>query len=154
MDTQTLLLIGTALAALAVVLLIVLLLRRPERALENALREEQREGRGELRGQLADSIQRTDARLDDLRAALSDDAHKARSGLAARQQQFEESLAARLRELGDRNAQTLGELRANGRFRDEDARLIEANLPVILEFLSASPAHPAASGVDCFYLAS
>ena len=32
MDTQTLLLIGTLLAALAVVLLIVLLLRRPERA--------------------------------------------------------------------------------------------------------------------------
>ncbi|GAA5002293.1 DNA recombination protein RmuC [Pseudoluteimonas lycopersici] len=112
MDTQTLLLIGTVLAALAVVLLIVLLLRRPERALENALREEQREGRGELRGQLADSIQRTDARLDELRAALTDDAHKSRNGLAARQQQFEESLAARLRELGDRNTQTLGELRA------------------------------------------
>jgi DNA recombination protein RmuC len=112
MDTHTLLLIGTLLAALAVVLLIVLLLRRPERALESALREEQREGRGELRGQLADSIQRTDARLDDLRAALTDDAHKSRSDLALRQQQFEESLAARLRELGDRNTQTLGELRA------------------------------------------
>lgn len=112
MDIQTLLLIGTALAALAVVLLIVLLLRRPERALEGALREEQREGRGELRGQLADSIQRTDARLDELRGALTDDAHKSRSDLALRQQQFEESLAARLRELGDRNTQTLGELRA------------------------------------------
>jgi DNA recombination protein RmuC len=112
MDTQTLLLIGTLLAALAVVLLIVLLLRRPERALESALREEQREGRGELRGQLADSIQRTDTRLDELRAALTDDAHKSRSDLALRQQQFEESLAARLRELGDRNTQTLGELRA------------------------------------------
>ena len=112
MDAQTLLLIGTALAALAVVLLIVLLLRRPERALEGALREEQRAGRGELRGQLADSIQRTDARLDDLRTALTDDAHKSRSDLALRQQQFEESLAARLRELGDRNTQTLGEMRA------------------------------------------
>lgn len=112
MDTQTLLLIGTLLAALAVVLLIVLLLRRPERALESALREEQREGRGELRGQLADSIQRTDARLDELRGALTDDAHKSRSGLALRQQQFEENLSTRLRELGDRNTQTLGELRA------------------------------------------
>ena len=85
MDTPTLLLTGILLlAALAVVLLIVLLLRRPERALESALREEQREGRGELRGQLADSIQRTDARLDELRAALTDDAHKSRSELALR----------------------------------------------------------------------
>src|SRR5215471_8826232 len=112
MDTQTLLLIATVLAALAVVLLIVLLLRRPERALESALREEQREGRGELRGQLADSIQRTDARLDELRGALTDDAHKSRSELALRQQQFEENLSTRLRELGERNTQTLGELRA------------------------------------------
>ena len=113
MDTPTLLLTGILLlAALAVVLLIVLLLRRPERALESALREEQREGRGELRGQLADSIQRTDARLDELRAALTDDAHKSRSELALRQQQFEENLSTRLRELGDRNTQTLGEMRA------------------------------------------
>jgi DNA recombination protein RmuC len=118
MDTQTLLLIGILLAALAAVgLLIVLLLRRPERALdpdqlERALREEQREGRGELRGQLADSIQRTDARLDELRTALTDDAHKSRSELGLRQQQFEENLSARLRELGERNTQTLGELRA------------------------------------------
>jgi len=116
MDTLTLLWILIALTALAVVLMIVLL-RRPQRALdpaqlERALREEQREGRGELRGQLADSIQRTDARLDELRTALTDDAHKSRSELAQRQQQFEESLSTRLRELGDRNTQTLGELRA------------------------------------------
>jgi DNA recombination protein RmuC len=118
MDTQTLLLIGILLAALAAVgLLIVLLLRRPQPVLdpdqlERALREEQREGRGELRGQLADSIQRTDARLDELRTALTDDAHKSRSELGLRQQQFEENLSARLRELGERNTQTLGELRA------------------------------------------
>jgi len=111
MDTATLLWIVIALAALAVVLLSLLLFRRPERALESALREEQREGRGELRGQLADSIQRTDSRLDELRAALTDDAHKSRTDLALRQQQFEESLALRLRELGDRNTQTLGEMR-------------------------------------------
>ena len=111
MDTATLLWIVIALVALAVVLLSLLLFRRPERALESALREEQREGRGELRGQLADSIQRTDSRLDELRAALTDDAHKSRTDLAVRQQQFEESLAMRLRELGDRSTQTLGEMR-------------------------------------------
>jgi DNA recombination protein RmuC len=115
MDTVTLLWILLVLAALAVALLSVLLFRRPDgrphERLEHALREEQRAGRGELRGQLADSIQRTDARLDELRAALTDDAHKSRADLSARQQQFEESLAMRLRELGDRNAQTLGELR-------------------------------------------
>ena len=116
MDTQTLLLIGTVLTALAVVLLIVLLLRRPERALdhaqlERALREEQREGRGELRCQLADSIQRTDSRLDELRAALTDDAHKARLELASGQQQFAESLSLQLRELTARNEQRIGEMR-------------------------------------------
>lgn len=50
---------------------------------------------------------------------------------------------------------SLAELRAKGRFREEDARLIEANLPAILEFLAGSqakPAHPAANGVDFFYL--
>ncbi|HET7127114.1 MAG TPA: DNA recombination protein RmuC [Lysobacter sp.] len=112
MDTQTLLLIGTVLAALAVVLLIVLLLRRPERALESALREEQREGRGELRGQLADSIQRTDARLDELRIALGEDAHRSRLELATGQQQFAESLSMQLRELTARNEQRIGEMRA------------------------------------------
>jgi DNA recombination protein RmuC len=112
MDTQTLLLTGILLlAALAVVLLIVLLLRRPERALESALREEQREGRSELRGQLADSIQRTDARLDELRAALLDDAHKSRLESATGQQQFAESLSQQLRELTARNEQRIGEMR-------------------------------------------
>lgn len=55
------------------------------------------------------------------------------------------------------DALPLPELRATGRFRDEDVRLIETNLPAILTFLSggpARPAHPAAPGVDCFYLAS
>lgn len=45
----------------------------------------------------------------------------------------------------------LDELRAKGRFRDEDARLIEANLPVILQFLAGGPA---AATVEFFYLAS
>lgn len=51
----------------------------------------------------------------------------------------------------DPAALSLTELRQKGCLRDEDARLVEANLPAILEFLAAgSPAHP----VDCFYLAS
>ena len=58
------------------------------------------EGRGELRG----SIGRFHpahrfARLDELRAALTDDAHKARLELASGQQQFAESLSLQLREL-------------------------------------------------------
>ncbi|HET9875409.1 MAG TPA: DUF2283 domain-containing protein [Mycobacterium sp.] len=55
------------------------------------------------------------------------------------------------------NALSLDELRAKGRFRAEDAELIEANLPTILEFLAcgpAGPAHPAAATVDFFYLVS
>lgn len=52
---------------------------------------------------------------------------------------------------------SLAELRAKGRFRDEDVRLIEANLPAILEFLAGGatkPAHPVAHAVDYFYLVS
>jgi len=51
----------------------------------------------------------------------------------------------------------LADLRTKGRFRDEDARLIEANLPAILEFLAGdatTPAHPVAGTVDYFYLVS
>lgn len=51
----------------------------------------------------------------------------------------------------------LRELREKGRFRDEDARLIEANLPTVLEFLASSPdtpAHLVAQSVDYFYLVS
>ena len=117
-------------------LLIVLLLRKPDAALdrlrgrvEEALREEQRAGRGELRQQLdslelaqaqriegfgrslADLTLRTDARLDELRAALNDDAQKARTELAGGQKQFADGLGAQLRELTDRNEQRLAELR-------------------------------------------
>lgn len=51
---------------------------------------------------------------------------------------------------------SVAELRAKGRFRDEDARLIEANLSQILEFLAGgtTTAHPAARTVDYFYLVS
>jgi DNA recombination protein RmuC len=130
MDSQALLVVLLLLAAIAVALLVVLLLRRPETRLEKALREEQREGRGELREQLeglsrqqearidgfgrslADLTQRTDQRLDELRAALTDDAHKSRTDLAVRQQQFADALAAQLRELTQRNEQRIAEMRA------------------------------------------
>ena len=70
MDSITLLLVLVLVAVLAaIVLLVVLLLRKPDNAagdrLGLLLRDEQRAGRGELREQLADSIQRTDARLDE-----------------------------------------------------------------------------------------
>ena len=64
-----------------------------------------------MREQLADSIQRTDARLDELRAALNDDAHKARLELATGQQQFADNLGTQLRELTTRNEQRIGEMR-------------------------------------------
>ena len=132
------LLIALLMAVLvAIVLLVLLLLRKPDKLLEGhnarlqqALRDEQREGRGELRQQLDslssaqeqrienfglrlnDLTQRTDARLDVLRGALTEDAHNARLDSTARQQQFSEGMARQLRELSDRNAQTLGELRS------------------------------------------
>ena len=120
----------------AIALLVVLLRRKPDALLEGhaarlqqALREEQRDGRGELRQQLDslssaqeqrienfglrlnDLTQRTDARLDVLRTALTEDAHQARLDATARQQQFADGLGQRLRELSERNAHTLGELR-------------------------------------------
>jgi DNA recombination protein RmuC len=136
-DTAILLVLLLVAVAIVLVLLVVLLLRRPDAALdslrgriEDALREEQRAGRGELRQQLdslgtnqgqridafgrslVDLTARTDARLDELRVALNDDAHKARLEQATRQQQFADALGAQLRELTDRNEQRLGELRA------------------------------------------
>lgn len=136
MSDSALLSILLVATAIVLVLLVVLLLRRPDAALdrlrgriEEALREEQRAGRSELREQLdslgsnqgqridafgrslGDLTARTDARLDELRVALNDDAHKARLELATRQQQFADALGAQLRELTDRNEQRLGELR-------------------------------------------
>jgi len=137
MPESSLLLILLLLAvAIAIVLLVVLLLRKPDAAmarlrepLEQALRSEQRDGRGELREQL-DSMakaqeqriesfglrlneltERTDQRLDVLRASLSDDAHKGRQDAAVRQQQFADGLGVQLRELTQRNEQRIGEMR-------------------------------------------
>ena len=135
-DTDLLLILLLVAVAAAIVLLAVLLLRKPDAALdrlrgrlEEVLRDEQRAGRGELRQQL-DSLElgqaqriegfgrslaeltlRTDARLDELRAALNDDAQKARIELAGGQKQFADGLGTQLRELTDRNEQRLTELR-------------------------------------------
>ena len=129
-ETSFLLVLLLIAAAIAIALLVLLLLRKPERALERALRDEQREGRGELRQQL-DSLSaaqeqriegfgarltemsvRTDKRLDDLRAALTEDARKARSEGADQQQRLGESIGQRLNELTQRNELRIGEMRA------------------------------------------
>ena len=126
MATTSLLLFIILIAALvAVALLVVLLLRKPEAAfeaqrlrLEDALRDEQRSGRVELRQQLdglsLQQEQRIDgfgARLDALRAALGEDARKARVEAAELQQRFGESLGQRINELIQRNEQRIGEMR-------------------------------------------
>jgi DNA recombination protein RmuC len=136
-ETDVLLLCLLIAVAVAVVLLVVLLLRKPDAAferlrdrIEEALRDEQRAGRGELRGQLdslalnqgqriedfgrslGDLTARTDARLDELRNALNDDARAARQESKDGQQAFAHALGTQLRELTDRNEQRLGELRA------------------------------------------
>ena len=122
---------------IAIVLLIVLLLRKPDAVLENhrirleqALRDEQRDGRGELRqqlegmsaqqeqridgfgGRLTELTVRTDARLDVLREALTEDARRGRVEGAELQQRFAESLGQRLNEMTQRNEQRIGEMRA------------------------------------------
>lgn len=133
----TALLVLVALALIVVIVLLALLLRRkPEAALdatrtqlEHALREEQRSGRGELRQQL-DSLagqqdtriegfgqrlaaltERTDKRLDELRAALIEDAGKARREAAELQSRASDALGQRLNELTARNEQRIGEMR-------------------------------------------
>ena len=126
MATTSLLLFIILIAMLvAIALLVVLLLRKPEAAfesqrlrLEDALRDEQRSGRVELRQQLdglsLQQEQRIDgfgARLDALRAALGEDARKARAEGAELQQRFGESLGQRLNELIQRNEQRIGEMR-------------------------------------------
>jgi DNA recombination protein RmuC len=126
MATTSLLLFIILIAALvAIALLVALLLRKPEAAfeaqrlrLEDALRDEQRSGRVELRQQLdglsLQQEQRIDgfgARLDALRAALGEDARKARAEGAELQQRFGESLGQRMNELIQRNEQRIGEMR-------------------------------------------
>ena len=159
-DVPVLLVLLLVAVLAAIGLLVVLLLRKPDRLLEShgaslqqALREEQREGRLELRQQLdglsaaqeqrienfgarLDALTvRTDQRLDVLRAALTEDAHKARLELATRQQQFADTLGQRLRELSDRNTQTLGELRAT---LDTQLKALQADNAQKLEQMRAT----------------
>lgn len=161
MDTNTLLL-SLLLAVLALVAL--LLLRRPEDRIAALLRDEQRGGRDELRGQL-DSFalqqgqridgfgaqlqavaartdqrldeltQRTDARLDELRAALTEDARKARLEAAASQQRHAESQGQQLREMGERNELRLGELRAT---LEQQLQSLQADNAAKLEAMRAT----------------
>jgi DNA recombination protein RmuC len=115
------LLLGLLLAAVvvAIAMLALLLFRKPPRPdlageharLEQALREDQRAGRGELREELAALSGRTEHRLELLRQTLSEDSRKARTDAAELQARFVESLGQRLKELGDRNEQRLGEMR-------------------------------------------
>ena len=146
--------------AVAIALLVVLLLRKPEAALavlreplEQALRSEQRDGRNELRAQL-DSLagaqeqrienfglrlneftDRTDQRLDVLRASLGEDAHKGRQDAALRQQQFSDGLGAQLRELTQRNETRIGEMRDTLEARLKD---LQADNSAKLELMRAT----------------
>ncbi|QNP42133.1 DNA recombination protein RmuC [Lysobacter solisilvae (ex Woo and Kim 2020)] len=140
MSESLLLVLLLVAVAVAIVLLVLLLLRRPDTSLEQALRAEQREGRGELRQQL-DSLSvlqeqriggfgtqlqavaaqtdarlgeftaRTDARLDELRAALGEDARKARHEGSESLRTFTAALDARIAELARNNEARLGEMR-------------------------------------------
>lgn len=162
MDTNTLLLSLLLLAVLALVAL--LLLRRPEDRIAALLRDEQRGGRDELRGQL-DSFalqqgqridgfgaqlqavaartdqrldeltQRTDARLDELRAALTEDARKARLEAATSQQRHAEAQGQQLREMGERNELRLGELRAT---LEQQLQALQADNAAKLEAMRAT----------------
>ncbi|WP_434031957.1 DNA recombination protein RmuC [[Pseudomonas] boreopolis] len=114
-----------------IVLQIAALLRRQDGTrLERSLREEARAGRGELREQLesfarhqevrldafarslADLSTRTDARLDQLRETLTEDARRGRQEAGESQQRFAGSLDQRLLELTQRNELRIGEMRA------------------------------------------
>jgi DNA recombination protein RmuC len=155
--TSLLLFIILAAALVAIALLVVLLLRKPEAAfeaqrlrLEDALRDEQRSGRVELRQQL-DGLslhqeQRIDGfgtRLDALRAALGEDARKARAEGAELQQRFGESLGQRLNELLQRNEQRIGEMRTTleqklGELQADNAEKLEQMRATVDEKLHAT----------------
>jgi DNA recombination protein RmuC len=140
MSESLLLVLVLAGVVVVIVLLALLLLRRPDTSLEHALREEQREGRGELRQQLdslsalqeqriggfgaqlqavaaqtdarlGDFTARTDARLDELRVALSEDARKSRHEGSESLRTFTAALDARIAELARNNESRLGEMR-------------------------------------------
>lgn len=140
-------------ALLALVMLVVLLLRRPDAHLEQALREEQRNGRGELRQQLDgmslaqeqriegfgarlnELTERTDQRLDVLRAALIEDARKARQEGADLQQRSTDAIGQRLNELTQRNEQRIGEMRTT---LEQKLRELQTDNAAKLELMRAT----------------
>ena len=152
---QAPLLLALVLAAVlvAIVLLALLLMRRPDDSVQQALREEQREGRGELRtqldafsaqqelridgfaGRLNEAALRTDQRLEDLRAALTEDARLARQETALALKDFAAALDARVGELTRSNEARLGELRATVEQRIRD---LQADNAVKLEQMRAT----------------
>lgn len=116
MQPETLILLGLLLAVL-VLQLVALFRRGDSTALEHTLREEQRSGRSELREllealsrqqearldtfarNLTDLSTRTDARLDQLREQLGEDARKAREEGAQSQQRTADMLGVRLQDM-------------------------------------------------------
>ncbi len=162
MELNTLLLILLLVAALALAAL--LLLRRPEERIGSVVREEQRNGRDELRSQLDSfAVQqsqrvdgfgtqlqavaartdtrldeltaRTDARLDELRAALTEDARKARLEQAEQQQRHADMLGAKLSELTQRNEQRIGEMRTT---LEQQLQSLQADNAQKLELMRAT----------------
>jgi len=147
-------------------------LRTDGERVERALREEQRAGRGELgqgMTQLRDGIQgqfaqlathqhqriegfgqrldqfteRTDTRLEALRAALSEDARKAREEGAATWKRFGEAMELRLGQLAQNSELRLAEVRATletrlGELRDDTAKQLDAMRATVDEKLHAT----------------
>ncbi|ASR44973.1 recombinase RmuC [Xanthomonas citri pv. mangiferaeindicae] len=77
----------------------------------------------------------TDERLDVLRAALGEDARKARTEGADQQQRFADALGARLNELTQRNEQRIGEMRAT---LEQQLRALQADNTAKLEQMRAT----------------
>ncbi|MEN5059494.1 DNA recombination protein RmuC [Luteimonas sp. TWI1416] len=77
----------------------------------------------------------TDERLDVLRAALGEDARKARTEGADQQQRFADALGARLNELTQRNEQRIGEMRAT---LEQQLRALQADNAAKLEQMRAT----------------
>lgn len=149
---------------IAIGLLVLLVQRRPADVLGALLRDEQRNAREELRGQLDsfslqqgqridgfghqlqavaarsdtrldDFTQRTDARLDELRSALNEDARKARTESATLQAQHAEAQGNALRELTDRNEARMRELRTT---LEQQLRAMQADNAQKLEQMRAT----------------
>ena len=104
--TPEFIILGALLCVILVLQIVALSRRQDASRLEQSLREEARAGRGELREQfdafarnLTDLSSRTDARMDQLREALGEDARKAREEGAQAQQRASDLLGSRLQDM-------------------------------------------------------